>query len=978
MHHPIYHPKYQKKSVEEKEKLTIEQYLTIDQRIYKAMRYINDASRGHGAIAYSLPGPKNPKLDQFVRLVHGLRAHPGFHLFYVVVIALHLLLILFEVPSSLTPRKIIDEQYASMKNLTIAIETICVAVYFLDVLLLLSDFGIRKFFQGRSRIIYISIVILSISDLVVNSVLETGSGWFRYSRLLRPIFLILRVRTIRRSYSIAIKLTLKIMEVMLLMIWIVLLFALTGRYLMIPAENGFNTVDYFDCNTFCQNKTCERNGILWTPDSELCDSDGVIDEYVFNSFKGNPEDTVLALFLLLMGGTNYPGISMIPSVHEPYLFFYFFVFSIMGSFFLLNVLFAVMFAAYTEVNLDVIKADVNKEKRTLRLAFLALDFLDAGVVTIDTFRQVIKESGKFDEDSLVTDTLVTIMDDDKSGLLDEKDFMQIGDTIHLKIDIPDGPQNGEEEKENNTEKEGKKEKEETNEKENIKTKHTAIKNKIWDISEYIRKGLLSPLAVVAVYLNGAFPEISTQIQLGCACFFCFFSVLGTYIQGREVYWSASESKLDAMITFATFLSLILLHWVNLVAYPLGIISSIALLRALPFLSVLSELGLLPSTEGMTRLTSTFIALFYPFLKLSFSLLFVMIYFFAVLGMELYGGSENCGPAQYVEINVQGQFCNFPIAFFTLWDILATGDMNKVMYDAINRYESSRWNSLFFLSYYILSTIIIMNVLTTFFLDILQAHSDRQSSEESDGAIPFAKYEEEYLQNGEEDVLPIVQLEDDIKKKFGEISSPKEKMGQVQIIVDQSVAALNREVMKRFLEQMTTGKTEDDGSMTLEEYLVEAATTNMTDEELASLIIIHINKPSKRHIEDKFKLLKGLCKTATKDTSPGTTASPGDQKVPTSPKLKSPRRIQERMRSDPKFQDEFSGAVLVKWLITIKRIKRHDAQMLALKLYQKRIFECVTEPDQFLDSPDKLYRLIIKQKGQEEKEEGISFVEEKRK
>eukprot|EP00463_Aulacantha_scolymantha_P001620 TRINITY_DN2246_c0_g1_i1.p1 TRINITY_DN2246_c0_g1~~TRINITY_DN2246_c0_g1_i1.p1 ORF type:complete len:183 (-),score=29.13 TRINITY_DN2246_c0_g1_i1:822-1298(-) len=147
MHAPIYMP--EKKPIcgsckKRSSKKIIDREPSMDDRIYKAVRYIEDASEGRQAHAYQ-------NVNKRCQFYQSIITHPYYYYLTLVIILVHMALIIWEVPSSNTREELRRTKY-QFADFIIMPELVCISFYIFDILIDLIDLGIRRFLHYQSRI----------------------------------------------------------------------------------------------------------------------------------------------------------------------------------------------------------------------------------------------------------------------------------------------------------------------------------------------------------------------------------------------------------------------------------------------------------------------------------------------------------------------------------------------------------------------------------------------------------------------------------------------------------------------------------------------------------------------------------------------------------------------------------------------------------------------------------------------------------
>jgi hypothetical protein len=144
------------------------------------------------------------------------------------------------------------------------------------------------------------------------------------------------------------------------------------------------------------------------------------------------------------------------------------------------------------------------------------------------------------------------------------------------------------------------------------------------------------------------------------------------------------------------------------------------------------LRILDNNAAFRRLTNTIVHVI-PALWRFFGILFVVVYMFAIVGMEIFGkrlnlkqleamNPENVNTfknSSYYRLNyMENNFDNFPHAMVTLFEQLVVNNWPIVMEGAM---AATGWGAaLYFIAFYLICVVCIMNVLVAFLIDAYQA------------------------------------------------------------------------------------------------------------------------------------------------------------------------------------------------------------------------------------------------------------------
>ena len=134
-----------------------------------------------------------------------------------------------------------------------------------------------------------------------------------------------------------------------------------------------------------------------------------------------------------------------------------------------------------------------------------------------------------------------------------------------------------------------------------------------------------------------------------------------------VFNRSSFNKFDCLVIFGSVFELILTYFYPDLSYGISVLRSLRLLRV--FKVTRYWMSLRNLVISLINSMRSIISLLF--------LLFLFILIFALLGMQLFGGTWN-----FDDYTPSANFNRFPIAMLTVFQILTGEDWNEVMYNGI--------------------------------------------------------------------------------------------------------------------------------------------------------------------------------------------------------------------------------------------------------------------------------------------------------
>ncbi|XP_071948425.1 voltage-dependent calcium channel type A subunit alpha-1-like isoform X5 [Antedon mediterranea] len=243
------------------------------------------------------------------------------------------------------------------------------------------------------------------------------------------------------------------------------------------------------------------------------------------------------------------------------------------------------------------------------------------------------------------------------------------------------------------------------------------------------------LVIVLVFLNTVCVAIEHYPQpswLGTFLFYAEITFLCVFILemsikmyglGPQIYFKSAFNKFDCMVILASLFEVIWSIFKDS-SFGLSVLRALRLLRIFKVTSYWSSLrnlviSLLSSLRSIASL------LF---------LLFLFILIFAMLGMQLFGGSFNTINPN--EDKPSSNFDTFPIALMTVFQILTGEDWNAVMYNGIvsqGGVPSGMWASIYFIILVLFGNYTLLNVFLAIAVDNLANAQELSRLEELENA-----------------------------------------------------------------------------------------------------------------------------------------------------------------------------------------------------------------------------------------------------
>jgi len=209
-----------------------------------------------------------------------------------------------------------------------------------------------------------------------------------------------------------------------------------------------------------------------------------------------------------------------------------------------------------------------------------------------------------------------------------------------------------------------------------------------------------------------------DVQTVLTCAYLVEILLKIWVMGFRKYMYFAQNVFDAVATFAGVVSVILL-------FQPFIYENERLLRYFILTPTIRILRLVTTTVIFKEIGDTFVELV-PAAKGLFINLFCTMYLFATIGTQLYGGKINTDPeskysamlvgSMYGDSNYYANnFNDLGSGMVTLYELLVVNNWFVIVDGFIE--VSNKWFRWFFIGYYCVMVLIVLNLLIAFILDV---------------------------------------------------------------------------------------------------------------------------------------------------------------------------------------------------------------------------------------------------------------------
>uniref|UniRef100_A0A670ICV7 Two pore channel protein 2 n=1 Tax=Podarcis muralis TaxID=64176 RepID=A0A670ICV7_PODMU len=546
-------------------------------------------------------------------------------------------------------------------GLTESIELLCFLVFIADVSVKSYLIGWEEFRKTKWLMAYIVVLVVSLADWTVSLSSSCGES-LRIRRILRPFFLLQNSSMMKKTLK-SIKRTLpEITSVMLLLAVHLFLFTMFGMLL------------------FARTKDAQQ-------DKE------------WQGYFHNLPDSLTSLLVLLTTANN-PDV-MIPAYSKNRAYSIFFIFfTVIGNLFLMNLLTAIIYNQFRGYLLKSVQSSLFRRRLGIRAAFEVLS------VTV-----LLQQASGIHILSQRDASSMPCVIEETTGHVDK--------THILSFQRPPRPDY-----------------------------QSPFLQRIQIVFGHRYFGYLGNAVAVANVLSVCVvmvldadkqPAARDDFFLGVInCVFIFYYLLEMSLKilalGLKRYISYPSNIFDGLLTVV--LMVLEVSTFAVYGFPhrgwrpemLGLLSLWDMVRLANMLIVFRFLRIIPNIKFMSLVASTLLDLVKNIRSFA-GILVVVFYAFAIVGMELFRGAITptgsisgvnatnatlqCGTFEQLQY-WPNNFDDFAASLVTLWDVMVVNNW-QVFLDAYSRY-SSPWSKLYFVSWWLISSVIWVNLFIALLLE----------------------------------------------------------------------------------------------------------------------------------------------------------------------------------------------------------------------------------------------------------------------
>lgn len=401
---------------------------------------------------------------------------------------------------------------------------------------------------------------------------------------------------------------------------------------------------------------------------------------------------------------------------------YFVLYVLLGVYFVTNLILAVVYDSFkSELAKQVFEMD-EMRKRTLKKAFNLLDKDNRGYIKKEECIELFKELNKYrtlpkttrEEFELVFDEL----DDSGDFKINLEEFADLCNAIALRFQKEDTP--------------------------SIFEYCPSFYHSRF--SENLKAFVRSPkfgyiisfiliVNLVAVIIetsldiaNNSAQKVWQEVEFVFGWIYVLEMALKVYAYGFENYWRDGQNCFDFLITW-----IIVIGETITFASPQGsFLSNGEWIRYLLLARMLRLIRLLMHVQRYRAFIATFLTLI-PSLMPYLGTIFCVLCIYCSLGVQLFGGLVNAGNSKLEATDLADDdyllfnFNDYPNGMVTLFNLLVMGNW-QVWMQSYKDLTGTSWTLVYFISFYLITVLLLLNLVIAFVLEAFFAELDLESSE----------------------------------------------------------------------------------------------------------------------------------------------------------------------------------------------------------------------------------------------------------
>ncbi|KAL5082203.1 hypothetical protein RYX36_010624 [Vicia faba] len=211
-------------------------------------------------------------------------------------------------------------------------------------------------------------------------------------------------------------------------------------------------------------------------------------------------------------------------------------------------------------------------------------------------------------------------------------------------------------------------------------------------------------------------------------------VLKVYSYGFENYWRDGQNRFDFVITV-----IIVIGETIDFAFPddaLPFFTNGEWIRYLLLARMLRLIRLLMHVQRFRSFVATFLTLI-PSLMPYLGTIFCILCIYCSLGVQIFGGLVNAGNPDLEATDLAANdyllfnFNDYPNGMVALFNLLVSGIWGELM-ESYRDLTGTSWTHVYFISFYLITVLLLLNLIIAFVLEAFFAEIELESSETCDG------------------------------------------------------------------------------------------------------------------------------------------------------------------------------------------------------------------------------------------------------
>ncbi|XP_075282368.1 two pore channel protein 2 isoform X1 [Opisthocomus hoazin] len=653
-----------------------------------------------------------------------------------LTITVILALAFIEKPSSLTITS--DVRYRPPAwnppcGLTESIELLCFLVFIVDVSVKSYLIGWEEFWKNKWLLAYILTLVVSVTDWIVSLSFFCTED-VRIRRILRPFFLLQNSSMMKKTLK-SINSTLPEMASVVLLLAVHLSLFTMFAMLLFARTKFFAKFSFF-CVFLSANTGIPGHAL-----------DGQQDKEWVGYFRNLPDS--LTTLLVLLTTANNPDV-MIPAYSKNRAYSIFFIlFTVLGNLFLMNLLTAIIYNQFRGYLLKSVQSSLFRRRLGIRAAFEVLSSLketpanaQQSYVSVRALLQVLQ---KVEMDSRCKQAIMRSLKMCSCDQLSAAQFQKLFEELDKDAikQHPPSPQY---------------------QSQFMQKIQFAFGHPYFGyLGNVVALANIVSICVVLVMDADKQPSERDDFFLGAInCFFILYYLLEMLLKilamGLKRYLSYPSNRFDGLLTVILLVLEIATFAVYGFPHPgwrpefMGLLSLWDMVRLVNMLIVFRFLRIIPNMKFMALVVTTLLDLVKN-LRAFAGILVVVFYAFAITGIMLFkgavvpmgnisafnttydNGTLQCGTYEQLEY-WPNNFDDFAAAVVTLWDVMVVNNW-QVFLEAFSRY-SSPWAKIYFVAWWLISSVIWVNLFVALLLENFIHKWDRRCHREPLSDIEYQR------------------------------------------------------------------------------------------------------------------------------------------------------------------------------------------------------------------------------------------------